>query len=206
MMTRLANLISNIFNPLLIPTIAVGILFQQNVFFILRLPEAFRMYFLATIFIATFVLPILVVFIYYRMGLISNMNIPNRKERIGPLISVAIIYVFTYIMIRNNQISAFFNVFAFGAAALIVVAMLVSRFWKISIHMLAVGGMVGLFVGLTWVGLIHNPALISGLIILSGLVGSARLKLNAHTQAQVYVGLFTGIIVMSGLIVTLFYF
>jgi small basic protein len=206
MMTRLANLISNIFNPLLIPTIAVGILFQQNVFFVLRLPEAFKMYFLATIFVATFVLPILVVYIYYRMGLISNMNIPNRKERIGPLVSVAIIYVFTYLMIRNNQISAIFNVFAFGAAALIVTAMIISRFWKISIHMLAVGGMLGLFIGLTWVGLIHNPGLISALIILSGLVGSARLKLNAHTQAQVYAGLFTGIIVMSGLIVTLFYF
>ncbi len=204
MMTRFAHFLSYVFHPLLIPTYTVGILLRQEVFFILRIPENYRWQFLSLIFLSTFLLPSLIVFIYKKFGLISSMQMKNRKERTWPLISVGFIYVFTFLMIRNMHISSVFNVFAFGGSLLMFATALINLRWKISLHMTANGAMVGLFLGLAWLGLLYNPLILPTLIFANGWVGFARLKLNAHTESQVYTGFLMGTLFMFGLILFLF--
>jgi membrane-associated phospholipid phosphatase len=41
------------------------------------------------------------------------------------------------------------------------------------------------------------------LVILSGFVGYARLRLNAHTPLQVYVGFLLGTLILTGTVVML---
>ncbi len=69
--------------------------------------------------------------------------------------------------------------------------------------MIAAGGMLGMILGLTLLSIITNPIYLIAAILISGLIGFARLKLNAHTQAQVYAGLLSGISIM---IILAFYF
>ena len=69
--------------------------------------------------------------------------------------------------------------------------------------MISLGGMLGAFLGLSFVMMIDLTPLLLLIIFVSGLVGYARLQLNAHTPAQVYAGFVTGFFVMLGLFIFL---
>ena len=79
-----------------------------------------------------------------------------------------------------------------GSAFTIAVALLVNLKWKISAHMIGIGGVLGTVVGIS---IRFSEPLIStimALFICAGLVGFSRLQLNAHSSAQVYSGFLLG--------------
>ena len=86
-----------------------------------------------------------------------------------------------------------------GATVLVLISLLINYLTKISIHMLAMGGLFGTFAGLA-IGFHYDLRLLLFLLALAaGLTGFARLKLKAHTEAQVYTGFGLGVLVLMGL-------
>ena len=69
---------------------------------------------------------------------------------------------------------------------------LFSKFWKISLHLIGIGGVLGVFLALQIIkgGLLN---LIVALILVSGILAFARLKEKAHSPAQVYAGFLLGV-------------
>ena len=65
--------------------------------------------------------------------------------------------------------------------------------------MVALGGLFGTFVGFTLALHLELLFLLTTIIIVSGFVGFARLKLKAHSEGQVYGGFALGAIFMLGL-------
>lgn len=63
--------------------------------------------------------------------------------------------------------------------------------------MIAIGGLSGMILGLSLLSIINNSLLIYGCLFVSGLIGFARLRLNAHTNAQVYAGYLLGLFGMG---------
>ena len=62
--------------------------------------------------------------------------------------------------------------------------------------MLGMGGLTGVFLGFALrIGIDIFPFL-AFLILLSGLVGYARLKVNSHNPPQVYAGYIVGVVLM----------
>jgi len=88
-----------------------------------------------------------------------------------------------------------------GMAILVLLAMVINLFWKISIHTLGIGSVSGTFFGISILLQTNLFPLIAALILLSGVVGWARLRLNAHNEAQVYTGFAVGFFVMVVLFV-----
>ena len=64
-------------------------------------------------------------------------------------------------------------------------------------HGLAVGGTVGAQIALFYLHDTFNPLILIILLIITGLVGSARMVLNAHTANQVYSGTLLGMFVVA---------
>ena len=79
----------------------------------------------------------------------------------------------------------------FGAILIILFAAIISKFWKISLHLLAIGGVGGVFIALQIIqgGVLH---LLLIFILLSGILGAARLEQKAHNYPQVYIGFLLG--------------
>ena len=203
METKLAKLISYIFHPLLMPTYAFILLFSQKAYFAMIIPISARWRLLLIVFIITFVLPLMLVLLLKSLKRIKSLQMYERKERTLPYIITAWFVFILYLVLNNTQLSPIFKYFTLGATILIVFAFLVNLKWKISMHMIAAGGMLGMILGLTLLSIITNPIYLIAAILISGLIGFARLKLNAHTQAQVYAGLLSGVGIM---IVLAFYF
>jgi len=80
-----------------------------------------------------------------------------------------------------------------GAAISIFISWLINFKWKISIHMVGIGGLIGILIGISIrLGAdLLIPVLAS--VLLAGLLGSSRMRLGAHTESQVYAGLMLGL-------------
>jgi hypothetical protein len=193
---RIANVISYLFHPILIPTYAFMILFSQKAYFAMVLPVPAKLRLLLIVFVLTCVLPLSIVLMLKHWRFITTIQMYDRKERNLPFVVMIVFNSFLYFLLRNIQISPVFKYFVLGTVLLIAIAFIVNLKWKISIHMMAIGGLLGMVLGLTLLSIITNPIYLLGVITCAGFTGFARLKLNIHTQAQVYTGLLSGITLM----------
>jgi membrane-associated phospholipid phosphatase len=123
----------------------------------------------------------------------------QKEERIFPLMVTGIFYFMMYYIIRQSQMDAIYNMLFLGSALLIAIALIISFYWKISMHMIGAGGMLGAITGVNLAAYVDLTLFVILAAVICGLVGFARLKLNAHTPAQVYAGFFAGFSLMLAL-------
>lgn len=196
---KLAKIISVLFHPLLIPTYAMLILINTKNHFALALPLQNRYIALAIVFLTSFVLPVLIMLILRKMGTVKSLQMESKHERVVPLFITSILFYGTYYLLKQGPHFALFNIFMLGATLLVIMSLFINYATKISIHMVAQGGMLGAFTGFAITFNQDYLLMIIVLIIMAGLTGFARLKLKAHSEAQVYSGFGMGIVVMMGL-------
>jgi len=193
---KLARIFSVIFQPLLLPSITLFLLFNLNNYIALIIPPNARQMILGMVFIITFIFPVLMMFILYRRRIIHTFTMNSREERILPLFITGIFYFMAYHIIKQLQIDEIYQRIFLGSAFLVLIALVISFIWKISLHMIGMGGMLGAFIGLSQFIQTDLVVIIMIISLACGLTGFARLKLNAHSPLQVYVGFVTGLGVM----------
>lgn len=76
---------------------------------------------------------------------------------------------------------------------MVLVCALISIKWKISLHMSAMGALAGTLLAVAFRFNINLQLFLSLVFLGGGLAGWARLRLNAHTPAQVYAGYLGGV-------------
>ncbi|MGB4205785.1 MAG: hypothetical protein WBJ84_09245 [Bacteroidales bacterium] len=190
--TNIAKIVSVVLHPLLLPTYTIIILFNLHAYFSLIIPNKVKWFIGSFVFLTTGLLPLLFTFIMARTGLVRNLLMNQREERLWPFMVTALFYYLAYYLLGQLEISAVYSLFMLGAFISLVIGLIVSFFWKISAHMIGMGGITGAFIGLSFTMMIDMPMLIIILILLSGITGFARLKLLAHNPAQIFFGYLTG--------------
>ena len=181
----LARIISWVFHPLLLATYLFTL-------FTLLLPAGMdpirqdgQLKFLFLIFCVTFALPALNIFLFKALGTISSVTLQSRRERMIPFTFVAILYILiTWLLYSRTRISINDNLLKFLVIidVLVVVATLITFFYKVSVHAMAVWAFIGILLPLNKIseeGTLFGPTIIA--ILLAGAIMSARLQLNAHT-------------------------
>ena len=192
----LARIFSYIFHPLLVPTYTMAILLNMQAYFALIIPEEAKWRLIGIVFLVTFVFPGILSYFFLRTGIINSFEMETRQERVFPLLITAIFFYLNYYLINGVEISPVYAYFAIGATSLVIVTLLINFFWKISMHMVAMGALFGTLLGISLALYVSIPKLIFASVIIAGLTGFARLKLSAHDPAQIYTGFLTGAIVM----------
>jgi hypothetical protein len=193
---KFAGLISYIIHPMLIPTYLTLILFNINTYATLLIPAEARLMIFVLIFLTTFAFPSIFILFMKRRGMIKSIQMETKEERTLPF-AIAGVFNFTAsFMIRQIQIAEIFYLFLLGSAILIFICLIINFYFKISIHMAGIGGLTGALLGISFRLNIDVIQLVTIAVLLSGLVGFARLKLNAHKAFQIYTGYLCGLIVM----------
>ena len=145
------------------------------------------------VFVNTFLIPTILSFFLVRRKLVSDMEMSSNLERRLPLLITTLFYIFTYYLLLKVRLSPIIYVVMMAATLSIVIAMMVNLKWKISLHMVGIGGLIGALIGISLRQYVDFRGLIILLVFLAGILGSSRLTLSAHTPAQVYVGFMVGI-------------
>jgi membrane-associated phospholipid phosphatase len=191
---RIARIITYIFHPLFMPVYALIIVLQLNVFHIYIIPGNIRWLIMGMVVVGTVALPAMLMM--YRRRIIRSLRMEERSDRLYPYILMAMVYYAIYYLLNSVHIPSLICNFLLGAAVLTLLSLMINVWWKISMHMVAAGGLTGLLLAVALLYLVDLQLLIIISILISGLVGWARLKLNAHRPSEVYAGYLMGISVM----------
>jgi hypothetical protein len=193
---RLARLFTILFHPLFIPFYMLMILFNINAYFAILIPLKAKYLLTGMVFLTTILFPLLLVFLFYRLKLIKSFYLESKEERIYPLLATAIFYYLTYYILKSFTISFIFSYYMLGSTFLTICALIISFYRKISLHMIGVGGMIGLLMGLSISRNIDLMWFIIPAILLAGILGFARIKSNSHKPSEIYSGFLVGAGVM----------
>jgi len=194
-----ARIISVVFHPLLIPTLGFLFLFNSGFYFSV-LPWALKKYMLLVVFVTTCFLPAISIFVL-SINSKFDINMEKNTDRTLALIISALSYYVGYLFLKRLPSFPIYNILLIGSVLVHVILLPISMRWKISIHSAAIGGLFGGILALAF-RLQENPVItLSSLILIAGLVGTARLILSKHNEAQIYTGLSIGFLTLF-LIVT----
>ncbi|MGV8827706.1 MAG: PAP2 family protein [Breznakibacter sp.] len=196
-MKLIARFVSLIFHPLLMPTAGLILIFNLGGP-ISYLPLEIKRVVLVIVAATTCIIPITLLPLFQMMGLIESVYMVERKERLWPILATAFSFFVGYwILNRVPVIPKFINSFIFFTIVSVILALSITLFWKVSIHMVGMGGISAVITALAWR---FNPQLIllvATAFVVAGVVGWARLKTESHKPAEVYVGYLVGFFTVS---------
>ena len=101
---------------------------------------------------------------------------------------VAVCYLMCIVAMSNMLFAFLITRFLIAALCCVAFAFFVNLYWKISLHMTAAGGLLGMLAVVCYAGLANLQQALVGCLLLAGLLGSARLRLGSHNLAQVAAG------------------
>ena len=183
--------ISWLLHPFMVPTYMVLILLFGDTI-MSNIAPGLKWFFVLMVSLNTLVIPAILIALMRTFGVLGNLSLQQRRERVIPLAVVAVCYLICALMISNILVAFLIRKFLFAAFGCVLVALVVNFWWKISLHLTAAGGAVAvlLIVAISRFGDLTGTVIVA--ILLSGLLASARLRLGSHSPAQVAAGFFGG--------------
>lgn len=186
-----ARLISIMLHPLFMSIYSILFLFIYTDFKFIFSGQFFR--FLIPITLFTCIIPAIGIVSLRQIKAISDYNLTEKKERIYILLIYFFCNVFQIWIFSKSGMYNWFIAFQAIPAVISLVSCIVSYFWRISLHMLSIGGLIGAILSICYNVKGINPYLLFiALFILAGCLGVSRLILNKDTPAQVYIGFIVG--------------
>lgn len=183
------------------PTFFVALYFHYSPLASSLLPLTYKIMVFAIVFFFTFLMPGLTVFMMTKTGQVHSLLLRTAQERRLPFLMTTLYYFMAYYLMREVRVPSLFSMTMLGAAISVGIAAGVTFFWKISIHMIGIGGVCGALLGLCRYLDADLTYPLVAFIVLSGLLASARLERKAHTPAQLLVGFLVGVLSIFVLLV-----
>ena len=139
--------------------------------------------------------PMLTILLLKWLGFIESMLLKTQKDRIIPYIASGIFFFWSYTVFKQQSAyPLLMSAYMLGLFLASSGALLANIYLKVSMHAIGMGTWLGFFLML----MKHNSMLMSGplfaLILLTGIVCTARLILNSHRPLEIYVGLGLGML------------
>jgi len=194
MNVTLAKFISVLFQPLLMTVIGTIIFFNLPYFEIEFIaPKAYWFIIISNI-LFTFLLPLFILLMLKRFKLISNLSMDKKEERKIPVLITIVLFAYNYYILNRLPLPDLYYSFLLASIFSVSICLIITMYWKISMHMAGLGGVVGAMIITSVLWQLDLRLLIAMLLLVAGITGSARLTLHAHTPEQVYTGFFVGLL------------
>lgn len=188
-----AKTISIVFHPLFVGVMMAGyLIFIHPSYFVGFSAKAKMLKLLAVINNNVF-FPLLVVALLKGLGFSKSVYLTTQKERIIPYIASITFFFWTYYVFKHQPetpriiVNMCRGMFFASSAAL-----LLNNYYKISMHAIGVGGMLGLMVLTVFDGTLYSglPLMVSALV--AGLVISSRKVVSDHHWFDLITGFLVG--------------
>lgn len=195
MLKVLAKTFSFLLHPLFMPTYGILIMFQAGSVAAL-LPWEVKRYVLLVVVANTLILPMLLLPMFVKRKMAKDYNFSERKERLLPLAFTFFLYGITFYFLGGINLPSIIKLFLLGSTIAVLLTFVVSCFWKISIHMVGIGGLMGII----FLIILKLLSSIVGFLLIgflfSGVIGTSRLYLGEHDIKQIAGGYALGMVTM----------
>ncbi|HSH50319.1 MAG TPA: hypothetical protein VK982_01205 [Bacteroidales bacterium] len=197
----LAKTFSFLFHPLFMPAVGILILFNSKTALDYLPFEAKKIIFFI-VFISTIILPLTFIPFYYFQKIIKTIFLETKKERLIPFFLTSVLYFFAYFLLVRLGAPTTINLFILASACTVFILFLLTLKWKVSAHMMGIGGLTGTLIAISFKLQINLELFIIAAIFVSGVLGYSRLKLKNHNSFEIYTGWLTGLLVTAILILS----
>src|SRR5690554_2086989 len=189
-----AKAIAYLFHPIFAPIISIYLLFHLPVYINFKYTDDYFIYVYVLLFINLVVAPLLIFLYFKKNNYIRSLEMHDVSERTLPYLVSSIFYIFTYYLLFNIQFPAFYLLVFQWASFTVILLYVLSLFkWKVSAHMAAWGGVCGMLITIAWILKTDTTNWLIIAVLVTGVVGVARLKLKAHTILEVVSGFAIGL-------------
>jgi hypothetical protein len=140
-------------------------------------------------------LPVVTIFLLKQLNFISSFFLKTQQDRIIPYIACGVYFFWMYIVLKNNEnapsiLRGFILAVFFSSS----VALIANIYYKISMHAIGMGGLLGVFLLITWQNTMLMTWPLCTALLIAGLVCTARLIISDHRPKEIYMGLLVGIV------------
>lgn len=183
---KFSKFISYFFHPINFPLIGAILFFLFIPKFIFK-PQEYTI--LVVIFIGTYLFPILLLWLLKRFGMINSYHMVTIEERKFPtLLFISISFIIGNWLYKSLIVDILALLFFGYGLSLICSSLFLYLKLKISLHTLAISGLIGFLIYFSHFYRINLIPILALLFVLGGLVASARLRLRAHQLNEVILG------------------
>jgi len=199
---RLSQIISIAFHPIFMPLYGLLIIFSAPTI-LYFVPLKIKKLTLLVIACNNIILPLSLILMLYSRGIIKSFQAREKKERTIVLIISTILYLVTTTLILRLPIPNLIKVYFVSTTFVSFITLIINQFWRLSLHSVAVGGLLTLVCLMVYIFNVPVIWYISGMVLLSGLVMFSRLYNEDHEPAEVWTGFFAGAASMVGAFILL---
>lgn len=195
-MKLIANILSFLFHPVFMPVIGLLILFNSGIY-LSELTRQYQNMILMITALCTILLPLSMIPALIYLRHVQNFSLDERRERLIPLFFTTVCFYVAHHLLQKflNGVSIF-SVFLLASSFVVLILLIVSLYWKISIHSAGIGGILALIAVLSMGFSIDMTFFLGSAVLVAGLLFSARLALESHTVIQLTTGFLSGFAVV----------
>lgn len=151
--------------------------------------------------ICTIIIPYLLLIIFRNKGYITDYNLSTKKERVYPFVSTGILNILVCALFSKVPLPWIFQNLFLANAVIPFVLLALNFKIKISIHTTGFGALLGFLISVSYRAQINLLILLLIVTIIAGIVGTARLALEAHKPSEIYLGYVIGWVTMTGIMI-----
>lgn len=198
-MRALAYVLSYVFHPLWMPLMVFAVLWGVDPW--LRLQPAMMVYVASILFINA-VAPAISLVVLHRRGALSDLEVSRQSERTVPFLVVLFYQFLGYYALTRPGVFLPSEVMhlILGMIASLVIGMLLTRWVKVSMHLLAQGGALGAMWSFDLLHGLDLGHLLPVGFLLAGAVGWSRMRLGVHTPKELAMGFLLGFAVVRSFV------
>lgn len=191
----LATFFSWIFHPLFIGLyMCMYIVYLQPDYFI-GVSKVARLQTILIYIVNSIFFPLISVLLCKALGFIDSIYLNTKKDRILLYTICMIFFFWNFYVFRNKgDIPGIVAIMALGIFLATVIAFIANIYFKISMHAIGVGGLIGFFTVLLYTSPVVVSIPFAFAVLIAGITCTARLLISDHNMADIFLGLVAGLI------------
>ena len=140
-MKSISHVISTVFQPLLMPTYGIMLLFVYTYFGVIYRHQFWQI--VSPVILFSFAIPVILIYILFRIGVVSDLSLKIRRQRIYPYLITLLSYTVMIIFYYRMHMPRWFMMIMVASVVIMVIAILITLLWKISAHMFGIEALLG---------------------------------------------------------------
>lgn len=185
-----SRIVSIIFTPFYLPLVGLILLFTLS--YMKMLPVPYRLMVLTIVYFFTILLPTFLIHFYRRHQGWTLIELGQRERRMVPYFISIMCYFSCIWLMEHLHIYHFIGSILMAALLLQMTCAVINVWWKISTHTAAIGGVAGALFGFSIIFGFNPVWWYCVVLVVAGMLGTARMILRQHSLAQVLAGFGVG--------------
>lgn len=189
----LAKLVSYVFHPLFVGVMMAGYLIFVHPYFFVGFSEKQKMLKLLAVINNNVFFPLIVVVLLRALGFNKSLLLQTQKERIVPYLASITFFFWSYYVFKNQpEVPRVLVNMCRGMFFAAAVALVLNNNYKISMHAIGVGGLLGLMTVILFNGNLDSGLPIMLAVLITGAVMTARKIISDHHWFDIITGFILG--------------